>query len=613
MKLFFRLLKYVFNYKRHIILIVLCNILYSVFSVFSLALIVPFLSVIFGITPAVHSAPTTSFSVDSMIQWFYYYMDVVINKFGSVYALVYIANVMIVMTFIYNLFRYLGQFFLAPIRAGVLNNIRKDIYRAFTILPLSFYSRYKKGDLLNRMGSDVQEVEWSIISSLQTFARDPLLILVYLIALFKINYQLTLITLVLLPFLGYLTTIIGRAIQKNSKSAQKLLGKLSSLYDEAIGGLKIIKGYNAIDYANRKFQQTSKEHYKINTKIFRINELGGPLIETLSIITMVFVLMIGTSLISKGEQLNGTHFVLFIVVFARMIPSAKKIVTVIYTLKKGLPSAQRIFEILDADEVIVEDPNPIAISEIKNEIVFKDLYFDYTPVASPQDCKVLKGINLRIKKGQTIALVGASGSGKSTIVDLIPRFYDPSFGSIEIDGIDIRKLKIMDLRALFGIVTQDVTLFNDTVFNNITFGKKDIPREKVIQAAKMAHADSFIMQMENGYDTLIGDRGMNLSGGERQRISIARALLIDPEVYIFDEATSALDNESEAIIQSAINEILQEKTAIIVAHRLTTIQNADQILFIEEGNVSESGTHQELLELKGKYYQYYAHQNLFHS
>lgn len=610
MKLFLRLIKYIFPFKGNIVFIILFNILYSIFSIFSLSLVAPFLSVLFSQTQHITSKPELSLSLNGVIDTFYYYMGVIIDKNGPSSALIYIAVSMIILSFFSNLFRYLGQYYLAPIRAGVLNNMRKDLYHQLIKLPLSFYSKHKKGDILNRMGSDVQEVEWSIISSLQTFCRDPFLIIAYLIALLKVSYSLTLISLVLLPISGYLITLIGKSIQRNSTKAQQILGKLSSLIDETIGGLRIIKGYNAIEHANRKFQQETHEHYKVNKKIFRVNELGGPMIETLSIITMMVVMIIGGSILFKSSSFNGTLFIMFVVIFARIIPPAKQIVTVFYTIKKGLPSAKRIYEIIDADEVIKEDLNPISVQHLKHQIEFNNVFFDYKSAENPESCSVIKGINFTLKKGEKIALVGASGSGKSTIVDLLSRFYDVSFGTILIDDIDIKKYKINDLRSLFGIVNQDVTLFHGTILNNIAFGKTDVSREQVIESAKIANAHDFIMEMDQQYDTIIGDRGMRLSGGQRQRISIARAILANPDVLILDEATSALDNESEQIVQQAINTLLSQRTAIIVAHRLSTIRDVNRILFIDGGRITECGNHDQLMQLKGGYFNYYCRQEI---
>ena len=610
MKLFLRLIRYIFPFKRNIFLIILFNLLYSIFSIFSLSLVAPFLSVLFDQVGSVVTKPVFTFSVSSIIDTFYYYMGVIIERNGADAALVYIAITMIILTFFSNLFRYLGQFFLAPIRAGVLNSIRRDIYHQLIKLPLTFYSRHKKGDIMNRIGSDVQEVEWSIISSTQTFCRDPFLIIAYLVALFKVSYELTLISLILLPISGYLITLIGKSIQRNSSKAQQVLGKLSSLFDETIGGLRIIKGYNAIDHANKRFQQESNTHYQINKKIFRVNELGAPMIETLSIITMMIVLMIGGSLLFKSATFNGTLFVMFVLVFARIIPPAKQIVTVFYTIRKGLPSAKRIYEVLDADEVIIEDSAPLSIHKMEHQIELKNLYFDYSKTQSSSECNVLKGINLILHKGETIALVGASGSGKSTLVDLLPRFYEIEYGELLIDQINIKKYKIDQLRSLFGIVNQDITLFHDTVFNNIAFGKNHISKEQVMEAAKIANAHEFIMEMDQQYDTVIGDRGLKLSGGQRQRLSIARAVLANPQVLILDEATSALDNESEKMVQQAINTLLTGRTAIIVAHRLSTIKNVDRILFLDGGKITESGNHEQLMQLKGGYYDYYCRQEI---
>ena len=610
MKLFLRLLRYVFPYKKNIVLIIFSNVLYSIFSVFSLTLIVPFLSVLFNQIEPISTIPELKLSMDSIINTYYYYMGQLVIQSGKESALVMIAISMIILSFLSNLFRYLGQFWLAPIRAGVLNSLRKDIYHKLVILPLSFYSKQKKGDIMNRIGPDVQEVEWSIISSLQALCRDPFLLIAYLIALLKVNTLLTLLSLVLLPAIGYLITIVGKSIQRNSKNAQQILGKMSSLFEETIGGLRIIKGYNATEYATNKFQKENDKHYQINKKIFTISELASPMVEMLSIITMILVFCIGGNLIFSGQGLNAQIFIMYILIFVRMLPPAKQLVTIFYTLKKGGPSTTRIYEIIDSEEIITENKNPKPITEFKDKIEYREVSFSYQTQQQAQDCNIIKGINFTLKKGEQIALVGASGCGKSTLVDLLPRFYDVEFGAIEIDGTNIKDFVISDLRALFGIVNQDITLFNDTVFNNITFGMENVTLEQVIQAAKIAHADEFIQELPQQYKTVIGERGTALSGGQRQRLCIARAILRNPQILILDEATSALDNESELLVQQALDNLLKTRTAIIIAHRLNTIKNANKILFIKEGKITESGTHDELLSLKGDYFRYYSLQNI---
>ena len=603
MKLFFRLFRHVFPYKLDIVFILIFNFLYSIFSIFSLSMVVPFLSVLFGQTEAVTVKPAFELSADYIINTFYYYMSIIIAAHGPVAALVYIAGTMVILSFLSNLCRYMGMYFLADIRCGILKQIRSEIYHQLLILPLSFYSRQRKGDILNRMGADVQEVEWSVISTLQSICRDPFLIVVFLIALFSISAKLTLIALVVLPIAGYVIAVIGKSIKQKSVKAQQLLGHLSSIFEETISGLRIIKAYNAIDFMSEKFKDENHEFYQLNKKMYRINELGSPLIEFLSVAALMLILFLG-GVFAPESMFSGGLFVMYILVFARIIPPAKALVTSVYTIQKGMASAERIYEIIDGEEVIVEDKNPVQLQEFKEKIEYQQVGFSYNKLQVNGRYDVLDDVNFCLEKGKTIALVGASGAGKSTLVDLLPRFYDVSAGEIKLDGINIKKYKISDLRGIFGIVNQDVMLFNDTVFNNITFGMDNKTKEEVIEAAKIAQAHEFIMELENGYDTVLGDRGMRLSGGQRQRISIARALLSNPQVLILDEATSALDTESEYLFQQAIQGLLKDRTAVIIAHRLSTIRNADQILFVKDGHISEQGTHDELMQQKGDYYRF---------
>lgn len=603
MKLFYRLFRHVFPYKADIAFILIFNFLYSIFSIFSLSMVVPFLSVLFGQTEAVTVKPTFEISADYIINTFYYYMSLIIESHGSVAALIYIAGTMVLLSFLSNLCRYMGMFFLADIRCGILKQIRSEIYHQLLILPLSFYSNQRKGDILNRMGADVQEVEWSVISTLQSICRDPFLITVFLIALFSISAKLTLISLIVLPIAGFFIASIGKSIKQKSVKAQQLLGRLSSIFEETIGGLRIVKAYNAIDFMSEKFKDENHEFYKLNKKIYRINELGSPLVEFLSVAALMLILFLG-GLFAPESMFNGSLFVMYILVFARIIPPAKALVTSVYNIQKGMASAERIYEIIDGEEIIVEDKDPVSLQEFKDKIEYQHVGFSYNSNQVDGHYDVLNDVNFSLEKGKTIALVGASGAGKSTLVDLLPRFYDVSAGEITLDGINLKRYRISDLRGIFGIVNQDVMLFNDTIYNNITFGMENKTKEEVVEAAKIAQAHDFIMETEDGYDTILGDRGMRLSGGQRQRISIARALLSNPQVLILDEATSALDTESEFLFQRALEGLLKNRTAIIIAHRLSTIRNADQILFVKDGHISEQGSHDELMQQKGDYYRF---------
>jgi len=602
-----RLLRYLLNYKSNIFLVVLAQLLYAVFSIFTLSMIVPFLSVLFGQVDQVTVRPEFSLTTRYVIDTFYYYMGVVITRYGQMSALFYIAGVMILLSFLSNLCRYMGMFWLAPIRSGILQDLRHDLYERILILPLSFYSEQRKGDIISRMGADVLEVEWSVFSSLQSMCRDPFLIIIFVATLFAINVPLTLITLVILPLMGYGLAAIGRGIKKYSLKSQQLLGRMSSLFEEAVGGLRVVKGYNAEKQAYEKFKHENFQFYRLNKRVFRINELGAPLVEFLCILALLLISLTALVWLPSSATMKGTVFMLYFVVFARVIPPAKALVSTYYTLQKGMTAASRVYEIIDADEKITECQEPKTIDALKDSIEYRNVSFAYGE--GQEQHRVLHHIDLTIRRGQTIAVVGPSGSGKSTLVDLLPRFYDITEGELLLDGIPVNQYRISDLRSLFGIVNQDVILFNDTVYNNIVFGMKDVTEEQVVAAAKIAQAHQFISEMEDGYQTVIGDRGARLSGGQRQRISIARAILRNPEVLILDEATSALDNESEYSFQEALMPLVKTKTAIIIAHRLSTIRFADEIIFLKEGRIVERGSHDKLMAARGEYYHFYTAQS----
>lgn len=607
MEMLKRLLRYLLNYKSNIFLVVLAQLLYAVFSIFTLSMIVPFLSVLFGQVDQVTVRPEFSLTTRYVIDTFYYYMGVVIARYGQMSALFYIAGVMILLSFLSNLCRYMGMFWLAPIRSGILQDLRHDLYERILILPLSFYSEQRKGDIISRMGADVLEVEWSVFSSLQSMCRDPFLIIIFVATLFAINVPLTLITLVILPLMGYGLAAIGRGIKKHSLKSQQLLGRMSSLFEEAVGGLRVVKGYNAEKQAYEKFKHENFQFYRLNKRVFRINELGAPLVEFLCILALLLISLTALVWLPSSATMKGTVFMLYFVIFARVIPPAKALVSTYYTLQKGMTAASRVYEIIDADEKITECQEPKTIDALKDSIEYRNVSFAYGE--GQEQHRVLHHIDLTIRRGQTIAVVGPSGSGKSTLVDLLPRFYDITEGELLLDGIPVNQYRISDLRSLFGIVNQDVILFNDTVYNNIVFGMKDVTEEQVVAAAKIAQAHQFISEMEDGYQTVIGDRGARLSGGQRQRISIARAILRNPEVLILDEATSALDNESEYSFQEALMPLVKTKTAIIIAHRLSTIRFADEIIFLKEGRIVERGSHDKLMAARGEYYHFYTAQS----
>jgi subfamily B ATP-binding cassette protein MsbA len=551
---------------------------------------------LFDKTKLVYEAPELALKTEAIVGYFNFYISRIIIEKGEVNALMFISLMVVVLFFFKNLTRYLAMFFLSPVRNGAVQDIRNDIYKRILILPLAYFSEQRKGDIMSRITNDVNNIEWSIMQSLEMIFREPLTIIVFLITLIIISPTLTVFVIILLPITGFIIAQIGKSLKRTSAKSQRKLGEILSIVEETISGLRIIKGFNAIEITDSKFREQNSQLTRIMTRLFRKRDLASPLSEFLSTLVLVVVLWFGGRLVLEGSAtLDATVFIFYVVVFSQLIVPAKAITEAYYNIQKGAASAERIKEVIDAEEVIIEKKDALQKTELTRGIEYINVSFRYT------DEPVLNNINLKIEKGRMIALVGASGSGKSTMVDLLPRFYDCTDGEIQIDGLPIKDYRIDHLRGLMGIVAQETILFNDTVFNNIAFAMKLADPDEVVKAAKIANAHEFIEKMPQGYQTNIGDRGTKLSGGQRQRISIARAVLKNPPIMILDEATSALDTESERLVQDALFKLMQNRTSIVIAHRLSTIQNADEIIVLNKGEIVERGTHPELIKQKGVY------------
>lgn len=606
MKEFIKILRrFVPPYKKYLVLNVLFNILSAVLSLFSFALIVPILEVLFKINTATYTWIDWNFSLTDWNSWenlpnviknnFFAYISDLIQTDGGSFTLIVLGLFLIGMTFFKVASMYLAFFFMIPIRTGVVRDIRNQIDRKITDLPLGFFSEERKGDILARISGDVNEIENSIMSSLDMLFKNPILILIYLVAMIVISWQLTLFVLILLPFAGYIMGQVGKKLKKRSSQGQQQWGALMSQIEETLSGLRIIKAFNAEEKIRIRFEKSNDAFRHITNRIYRRQQMAHPMSEFLGTVTIAVVLWYGGTLIlSNNSPIEAPTFIYYLVIFYSIINPAKDFSKSFYAIQKGLASMERVDKILKAETNIhnPENPEPVAL---KRQIEYKDVWFKY------QNEWVLKGVNLVIPKGKTLALVGQSGSGKSTMVDLLPRFYDVSKGCITIDGTDIRNATLFDLRGLMGNVNQEAILFNDTFFNNIAFGVEHATLEQVQEAAKVANAHEFIMASEQGYDTNIGDRGGKLSGGQRQRISIARAILKNPSILILDEATSALDTESERLVQEALENLMKNRTTVVIAHRLSTIRNADEICVMHEGEIVERGKHEELLKQNGYY------------
>ncbi|MDR1115031.1 MAG: ABC transporter ATP-binding protein/permease [Tannerella sp.] len=606
MKDFINVLKrFVPPYKKYVALNIAFNILSAILNLFAFALLIPILQILFRVDETVYTFIDWSWQPFSPDAWravpeiaknnFYWYVNDLIATRGGSFTLVALGVGLVVMTFFKVLAMYMAFYTMIPIRTGVVRDVRNQINGKITELPLGFFSEERKGDIIARVSGDVNEIESSIMSSLDMLFKNPILIVIYLVTMFIVSWQLTLFVFILLPVAGYIMGWVGKTLKRKSLLGQSQWGALMSQIEETLSGLRIIKAFNAEKKIRQRFEQMNETFRRTINRIYRRQQLAHPMSEFLGTATIVVILWYGGSLIlGNNSPIDAPTFIYYLVIFYSIINPAKDLSKATYSIQKGLASVERVDKILRAESDIKSpaNPKPIALNEA---IEYQDVWFRY------QHEWVLKGIYLRIEKGKTIALVGQSGSGKSTFVDLLPRFYDAGKGSITIDGVDVRDASLHDLRALMGNVNQDAILFNDTFFNNIAFGVEAATREEVEDAARIANAHEFIMASEDGYDTNIGDRGGKLSGGQRQRISIARAVLKNPPILIFDEATSSLDTESEHLVQEALENLMRNRTTIVIAHRLSTIRNADEICVMHEGKIVERGKHDELLAIGGYY------------
>ena len=589
-----QLFYYLRKYKGSLILNIVCNILMALCMVISIPIIIPFFQILFRrVTP---SPEPIAFSINNIQKWLEYIFGQLVQTYSEETALIIVCVTFVVIFFLKNLFRYLSVVFMAQVRNGIVRDLRNSIYEKYMHLPLAFFTRGKKGDLMARISTDVNEIEYSILNVMESLFKEPIVIIGSITFMLFTSVSLTLFVFVLIIFTAVIVGRISRNLKRQSKVVQQQASDLMIHVEESLNGMRIVQGFNAQEYQQSRFGKISDNYRRLLTKIMYRRDLSSPLSEVLGITIVSVLLWYGARLVFRAELQPETFFA-FLYAFFNVIAPSKSFSSAYYHIQKGLAAVDRVNEVLHNTEEIKQADNAKPITSFQNEIEFKNVGFSYLKDGE----WVLQNINLRIPKGQVVAIVGSSGSGKSTLVDLLPRFHDVSEGSIVIDGTDIRDVNIKQLRSLMGIVNQDPVLFHDTLYNNIAFGNPNATLDEVIAVAKIAQIHDFIMSSPRQYDTIVGDRGSTLSGGERQRMTLARALLMNPPILILDEATASLDSKSEKLVQEALARVMEGRTSIVIAHRLSTIQYADQIIVLQDGRIVETGDHASLMQRQGEY------------
>lgn len=608
MRQLFEILKYVAPYKGRMALNLLFNLLTAAFSLVSFSAIVPFLKILFDATGTSTATTTTTTTAtgdepkeaatdggNDLLAYLNAQFEVYLADEGPQQALFVFCILLVLLFLLRNTFRYLAFYEMAFLRNVAVRDIRNKIYRKLLRLPMSYYTEERKGHILSRITNEVSEIEWSVMGSLEALLREPPMIIVYFTSLLMISWELTLFVIIVLPISGFIIGRIGKSLKRTAKKGQKNLGEVVSMVEETVGGVRIVKGFTAEKRFGERFEQANQSYFKLMVRLFRKQYLSSPISEPLSVITIALLLWFGGNLVLEGRLLNGEFFILYIIIFSQLISPARALSEAFVRAQRGIAAGERIDEILLADEVVLEVKDAKSVEGFKEAITFQKVGFRY------EEEWVLKDINLTVKHGESIALVGPSGGGKSTLVDLLPRFYDIQEGALSIDGTQVADFKVKDLRQLFGIVSQQSILFNDSVRNNLLIGNPEATEEQLIEALHVANAHGFVMALPDGLDSIIGEGGNKLSGGQKQRLSIARAVVKDPPILILDEATSALDTESERLVQDALSKLMEGRTSFVIAHRLSTVQHVDRIVVIEKGKIVQAGTHEQLVTQAGLY------------